>query len=176
MIMIAAADRNWAIGKDGRLLVRLSRDMKHFAAKTTGNVIVVGRKTLESFPGGKPLPRRVNIVLTSQKDYDGKGAIVARGTEELDRILREYDSEKIYIAGGESLYRMMLPRCDKAIITRIDAAFDADTWMPDLDRDPGWQLSGEGEILEEKGLKFRFCTYINRSVRSGRKETKEMRQ
>ena len=159
MIIIAAVDRNWAIGKDGHLLAHISKDMKHFARTTTGHVVVMGRKTLESFPGGKPLPNRINIVLTSQEAYDGKGAIVARGTEELDRLLKNYDSEEIYIVGGESLYRRMLPRCDRAIITRIDADFDADTWMPDLDCEPGWFLTQEGEVLEEKGLKFRFCLY-----------------
>ena len=160
MIMIAAVDRNWAIGKDGRLLAHISRDLKHFAQMTTGHVIVMGRKTLESFPGGKPLPNRVNIVLTSQEDYDGKGALVARGTAELDRILSSYESEEIYIVGGESLYRMMLPRCDRAVITKIDAVFDADAWMPNLDREPDWFLSQEGETLEEKGLSFRFCLYV----------------
>ena len=159
MIMIAAVDRNWAIGKEGHLLAHISEDLKHFARTTTGHVIVMGRKTLESLPGGKPLPNRVNIVLTSQENYDGKGAIVARGTAELDQILSKYESQEIYIVGGESLYRMMLSRCDRAVITKIDADFDADAWMPNLDCEPDWFLSQEGETLEEKGLRFRFCLY-----------------
>lgn len=167
MIIIAAVDRNWAIGNQGQLLAHISRDMKHFAATTTGHVIVMGRKTLESFPGGRPLPRRTNIVLTSQEDYDGKGAIVARGVDELNAILEGYDSEEIYIVGGESLYRMMLPRCSRAIITKIDQEFEADTWMPDLDRHPDWILKEEGEPQEEKGLTFCFCSYERKKQAAG---------
>lgn len=96
MKLIAAADKNWAIGKDGELLVRISEDMKNFSAMTTGNVIVMGRKTLESFPGGKPLPNRVNIVLTHKKDYNGKGAIVVHSEEELWEELSKYDTESIF--------------------------------------------------------------------------------
>ena len=97
MKLIAAADKNWAIGKDGELLVRISEDMKNFSAMTTGNVIVMGRKTLESFPGGKPLPNRVNIVLTHKKDYNGKGAIVVHSEEELWEELSKYDTESIFV-------------------------------------------------------------------------------
>lgn len=109
MKLIAAADKNWAIGKDGELLVRISEDMKNFSAMTTGNVIVMGRKTLESFPGGKPLPNRVNIVLTHKKDYNGKGAIVVHSEEELWEELSKYDTESIFVTGGESIYHMLLP-------------------------------------------------------------------
>lgn len=105
MKLIAAADKNWAIGKDGELLVRISEDMKNFSAITTGNVIVMGRKTLESFPGGKPLPNRVNIVLTHEKDYNGKGAIVVHSEEELWEELSKYDTDSIFVTGGESIYR-----------------------------------------------------------------------
>ena len=104
MKLIAAADKNWAIGKDGELLVRISEDMKNYSAITTGNVIVMGRKTLESFPGGKPLPNRVNIVLTHEKDYNGKGAIVVHSEEELWEELSKYDTDSIFVTGGESIY------------------------------------------------------------------------
>ena len=138
MKLIAAADKNWAIGKDGELLVRISEDMKNFSAITTGNVIVMGRKTLESFPGGKPLPNRVNIVLTHEKDYNGKGAIVVH-----------------------SVYRMLLPYCDTAYITRLDYAYEADTWMPNLDKEEHWSMVEKGEERYCFDLIYHFTTYKN---------------
>lgn len=116
MKLIAAADKNWAIGKDGELLVRISEDMKNFSAITTGNVIVMGRKTLESFPGGKPLPNRVNIVLTHEKDYNGKGAIVVHSEEELWEELSKYDTDSIFVTGGESIYQVC---CFHTVIQHI---------------------------------------------------------
>ena len=134
MQLIVAADKNWAIGKNNQLLVRISNDMKNFRRLTEGNVVVMGRKTLESFPGGQPLPKRTNIVLTRQKNYDGKGAVVVHSEEELREELRKYDTEKVFIIGGETIYRMMLPFCTKALVTRLDYAYEADTWMPNLDQ------------------------------------------
>lgn len=164
MILIAAADRNWGIGKDGDLLTHIPEDMKFFAAQTTGQVIVMGRKTLESFPGGRPLKNRVNIVLTHDPDYDGRGAVVVHSARELEETAASYSDRKIYVAGGGSIYRMLLPRCSKALITRIEHQFDADTFMPDLDREEGWILEKQGEEKAYGDIRFHFDSYVNRTA------------
>lgn len=162
MNLIAAADRNWGIGRNGDLLTRISRDMRYFSEMTTGHVIVMGRKTLESFPGGRPLPGRTNIVLTRDPDYKGKGAMVVHDMEELGKVISTMDDE-IFVAGGGSIYRALLPFCSWAYITQIDREFEADIFMPDLDREPGWIRTREGDWQEEKGIRFRFNEYENRN-------------
>ena len=109
MNIIVAVDKNWAIGKDNKLLVSIPSDMKFFRETTTGKVVVMGRKTLESFPGGQPLKKRTNIVLTSDRNYKVKDAIVVHTVEELLQTLKAYKQEDIYVIGGESVYRQLLP-------------------------------------------------------------------
>ena len=163
MQLIVAADKNWAIGKNNQLLVRISNDMKNFRRLTEGNVVVMGRKTLESFPGGQPLPKRTNIVLTRQKDYDGKGAVVVHSQDELRDELKKYDTEKVFIIGGETIYRMMLPFCTRALVTRLDYAYEADTWMPDLDQEENWFLKETGEEQKNFDLIYHFTVYQNKN-------------
>lgn len=170
MKLIAAADRNWAIGKDGELLVRIPEDMKFFREMTTGKVVVMGRKTLESFPGGKPLPKRTNIVLTHDASYDGKGAIVVNSEAELHEKLAQYDADSVFAIGGASIYKMLLSYCDTAYITRLDYAYEADTRMPDLDREPGWRLSARGEERTYFDLVYHFTTYANDAPKPKREE------
>ena len=160
MHAIVAADKNWGIGRNNELLVRIPNGMKNFSRMTEGNVVVMGRKTLESFPGGKPLPNRVNIVLTRQEGYDGKGAVVVHSEEELREVLAKY-TEEIFIIGGESIYRMMLPYCEDAYVTCLDYAYEADTWMPDLNREDGWELAERGEEQTCFDLIYYFTTYKN---------------
>lgn len=167
MKLIAAADRNWAIGKDGKLLVSIPEDMKYFRDTTKGNVVVMGRKTLESFPGGKPLDGRVNIVLTRNASYAPKGVIVVHSEEELDDALKEYDTDDVYVIGGESIYRMLYNKCDIAYITRIDFSYEADTHFPDLDKDDNWELVGESDENTYFNLAYTFCTYRNVSFDKG---------
>ena len=133
MQAIVAADNNWGIGYQNRLLVSIPSDMKFFRQKTTGNVVVMGRKTLESFPNGLPLKNRVNIVLTKNKNYQVKDAVIVHSEEELLEELKKYPSEKIYVIGGESIYKQLLDECDVAHITKIDFAYEADAWFPNLD-------------------------------------------
>ncbi len=166
MKLIVAADNNWAIGKDKELLVRIPADMKFFREHTTGKVIVMGRKTLESFPGGTPLPKRTNIVLTHQKNYEAKGAVIVHSEEELQEELSKYDSEDIYVIGGESIYRLLLPYCSKAYVTRLDYAYDADTWMPNLDEDENWILANVGEEETYFDLIYHFNTYQNKNPKA----------
>ena len=130
MNLIVAVDKNWAIGKDNKLLVSIPDDMKFFRETTTGKVVVMGRKTLESFPNGKPLKNRVNIVLTRDPNYEVKDAIIVHSKDELDKELKKYNQEDIFVIGGESIYRLMLDDCQKAFVTYVDYAYDADTYFP----------------------------------------------
>ena len=123
MNLIAAVDKNWAIGRNNKLLVSIPDDMKFFRETTTGKVVVMGRKTLESFPGKKPLKNRVNIVLTGDRSYQADGAVIVHDMEELHEELKKYPSEDIYVIGGESIYKQLLDECDVAHITKIDYAY-----------------------------------------------------
>ena len=159
MNLIVAVDKNWGIGKNNKLLTSIPADMKFFVSKTTGNVVVMGRKTLESFPNKKPLKNRVNIVLTRNPDYQVEGAIVVRSDEELQAELAKYDSEKIFVIGGESIYKKMLNMCDVAYVTKIDYAYDADAHFPNLDEMDNWELAEVGEEETYFDLEYAFCTY-----------------
>ena len=159
MNMIVAVDRNWAIGKDNRLLISIPSDMKFFRETTTGKVVVMGRKTLESFPGGRPLKNRVNIVLTSQPDYRVKDALVANSIDELLKLLEAYPSDDIYIIGGDSVYRQMLPYADTVHVTKIDHVYEADSWFPNLDESDEWQITADSEEQTYFDLEFRFLKY-----------------
>ena len=159
MNLIAAVDNNWSIGNKGRLLVSIPSDMKFFRQTTTGKVVVLGRKTLETFPGGQPLKNRTNIILTGNPDFKVKDAIVVHGMEALLDELKNYPSEDIYIIGGESVYRQLLPYCDKAHITRIDMNYEADAHFPNLEEDPEWELTADSEEQTYFDVPFTFCLY-----------------
>jgi len=159
MDLIVAVDANWGIGKDGDLLHPISADLKYFRQKTTGNVLVMGRKTLESFPNKKPLPNRVNIVLTNNKNYEAEGVVLCHGIDELPEVLKEYADKQIFVAGGGTIYKQLLPLCETAYVTKIYEAYEADTHFPNLDEDPAWELTEKGEMQEEKGVKFSFDIY-----------------
>ena len=158
MNIIVAADKNWAIGKDNKLLVSIPADMKFFRETTKGNIVVMGRKTLESFPQGQPLQKRVNIVISKNPDYQVKGAVVVHSVEEAIEECKKYDGE-IYVIGGESIYRSMLPYCDTALVTKIDHAYAADTYFPNLDEDAEWELTGETEEQTYFDLEYQFVKY-----------------
>ena len=166
MKAILSADRNWGIGNGNKLLVSIPSDMKFFRQTTTGKVVVMGRKTLESFPNGQPLKNRINIVLTGNKDYTAKGAVIVHSQEELLDTLKQYDTEDIYIIGGESVYRMMLPYCDTVLVTKIDRTFQADTFFPNLDEMEEWEMTEEGEEQTCFDLEFAFTKYERRKENS----------
>ena len=132
MNLIVAVDSNWGIGKDNKLLVSIPADMKFFRTTTSGKVVIMGRKTLESFPNGLPLKNRVNIVITGNKDYKVKDGVVVHSVEEALQEAGKYPSEDVYVIGGDSIYRQMLPYCSKAHVTKIDFAYQADTFFPNL--------------------------------------------
>lgn len=162
MNLIAAVDKNWAIGNKNRLLVSIPADMKFFRETTSGNVVVMGRKTLESFPGGRPLKNRVNIVLTSDRGYQVKDAVVVHTPEELQEELKKYDSDSIYVIGGESIYRQLLDQCDVAHITKINYAYQADAYFPNLDENPEWEITAESDEQTYFDLEYYFYKYEKR--------------
>lgn len=159
MNLIAAVDANWSIGYKNKLLVSIPDDMKFFRQTTTGKVVVMGRKTLESFPNGQPLKNRVNIVLTSDKNYKVKGAIVVHDLDELHKELEQYNSEDVYVIGGESIYRQLLDECDVAHITKIDYAYDADAYFPNLDEKEEWQITEDSDEQTYFDLEYYFLKY-----------------
>ena len=159
MNLIAAVDRNWGIGKDGKLLTSIPNDMKYFRRMTTGNVVVMGRKTLESFPGGKPLKDRVNIVLTHDETYEKEGAVIVHSLEELKEALHPYPDRSVFVIGGEAVYRELLDLCDTAYLTKIDHAFDADAYFPDIDAMPQWQCINTSEEQTYFDLVYYFTMY-----------------
>ncbi len=159
MNIIVAVDKNWAIGKNNKMMWSIPADMRFFREKTTGHVVVMGRKTLESFPNGLPLKQRTNLILSRDKSFQVKGALVLHTMEELLEHLKQYDSSEIFIIGGESIYRQFLPYCDTAYVTRIDHAYDADTYFPNLDKLPEWTMTEVSEEQTSFDLEFVFTKY-----------------
>ena len=159
MNLIVAVDKNWAIGKENKLLVSIPQDMKFFRETTMGKVVVMGRKTLESFPGGQPLKKRTNIVITRDKNYSVKDAIVVHSVEEALEELKNYSSEDIYVIGGDSIYRQMLPYCDIAHVTKINHAYEADTYFPNLDEKEEWLVTGVSDEQTYFDLEYEFVRY-----------------
>lgn len=159
MNAIVAVDNNWAIGCKNSLLVRIPADHKNFRQETTGKVVVLGRKTLETFPQGMPLPNRKNIILSANPDYQVKDAVVVHNKEELDVELQKYPTEDVYIIGGESVYRMMLPECDVVHVTKIDHDYEADAYFPNLDEDGEWEITAESDEQTYFDLPYYFVKY-----------------
>ncbi|MGL5437889.1 MAG: dihydrofolate reductase [Lachnospiraceae bacterium] len=153
MNIITAVDKNWAIGNKGQQLVSIPHDQKMFRDETLGKVIVMGRKTLESLPGSKPLYGRTNIVLTSDRSYKASGAVICHSMEEAMAALRPYRPESIYVIGGQRIYEQFLPYCHTAYVTYIDFLYSADTYFPDLDQKEGWKLI---QVSEEQTY-FDLC-------------------
>ena len=159
MNLIAAVDRNWAIGKNNELLVRIPMDQKFFRETTTGKVVVMGRKTLESFPNGLPLKNRTNIVLTRNQNYKVKDAIIVHSIEELMEELKKYPAEDVYCIGGDTIYKQLLPYCDTAHVTKINFDYEADSYFPNLDEMPDWKVTAESEEQTYFDLEYTFVKY-----------------
>lgn len=159
MNIIVAADRNWGIGKNNSLLVQIPRDQKMFREMTTGKVVVMGRKTLESLPQKQPLANRTNIVLSENPKFKVKGAIVVHSMDELMEELKKYDDDDIYIVGGESVYRQLLPYCNTAHVTKIDYTYEADAHFPNLDELQEWHITADSEEQTYFDLEYVFLKY-----------------
>ena len=159
MNLIVAVDSNWAIGNKNQLLVRIPADHKSFREITLGKVVVLGRKTLETFPQGMPLKGRTNIILSRDPKYHVKDTVVVHSVEELLEELKQYDTKDVYIIGGSSVYREMLPYCDVAHVTKIDRAYEADSYFPNLDQMEEWQITADSEEQTYFDLEYRFLKY-----------------
>lgn len=166
MNLIVAVDENWAIGNRGELLVRIPADHKNFRQETTGKVVVLGRKTLETFPQGVPLKNRTNIILSSRPDYRVKDAVVVHDMEELEKELSKYPEEEIYVIGGESVYRQLLSRCTVAHVTKIDRSYEADAFFPNLDELEEWELTGESDEQVYFDITYHFLRYERKKTQS----------
>ena len=158
MNLIVAVDKNWAIGKDGDQLIYLSEDLKRFKTLTLGHPVILGRKTLSTFPGGRPLKGRRNLILSATPGYQAEGAEVF---PDLDSLL-DSAPEDAFVIGGESVYRALLPHCSTAYVTKIDADFPADRFFPNLDLDSDWVVQSISEPLEQDGITFCYHTYVRK--------------
>ncbi|MBQ9612332.1 MAG: dihydrofolate reductase [Lachnospiraceae bacterium] len=159
MNAIVAVDRNWAIGNKGQLLVSIPNDHKMFRKETLDKVIVYGRKTLETFPLAQPLDKRTNIIVSANPDYKVKGALVVHSIPELLEELKQYDTDDVYIIGGASIYRQMLPYCNTVHVTKIDYAYEADVYFPNLDMDPEWEITAGSDEQTYFDIAYEFVRY-----------------
>lgn len=164
MNAIVAVDEHWGIGRDGGMLFRLPGDLKYFSRMTRGKTLVMGRATLESLPGGRPLKDRRCLVLSRDQGLRAEGAEVLHSKEELARAVRDIPKDEVMLIGGESLYRDLLPYCERAYVTKIRASASADRHFPNLDELPGWHLTEEGAEREENGQRYTHCVYENNRV------------
>ncbi len=155
MKAIVAADENWAIGCQGGLLCRISADLKRFRALTLGKTVILGRKTLDTFPGKKPLPGRDNMIMSTTMQTPPEGGRVFQNLD----ILLKNAPEDAFVIGGAQVYRELLPYCDTVYLTRLHAAFPADAWFPDLDMDKSWSVVEREGPFEENGQSFSYVTY-----------------
>ena len=165
MKLIVAVNNNWGIGKGNDLLYHIPTDMKFFRSKTKDNIIIIGRKTLESFPNAKPLPYRTNIVMTRDISYQADGTIICNTKEEVFEYLKNNSDREVYVCGGEEIYKLFLPHCKEALITKVFDDCDAQKFMPNLDTNDDWELTYQSETMSENGLDFCFCTYENKNYK-----------
>lgn len=159
MNLIVCVDANWGIGWKNKLLVSIPRDKKLFQEHTMGKVILGGRKTMEGLPGGTELKGRTNIVLTGKKDYRFGKATIVHDMEEALKELGQYDSEDIFIIGGEKVYKQFLPYCDVAYVTKVNYQYDADTFFEDLDASEEWIMTHDSEEQTYYDIEYFFTIY-----------------
>lgn len=169
MKTIFAVDNKWGLGKKNDLLFHLKADMRHFVEHTLGKVVVMGSNTLLSFPNGMPLKKRINIVLNpngEQSDADQKGYILAKSLDQLFDELKKYDADNVYVVGGAMMYHTLLPYCDTAYVTKVEADGDAEVFHDNLDQLDNWQVVEEGAPFDDNGYTIKFCTYKNNDVKA----------
>ena len=159
---IVHVDKQWGIGKGNDMMFSLPKDMKFFRETTMGNTVVMGGNTLRSFPNQKPLKNRVNIVLSRGQVRDD--CIIVRSYEELKNELKTRGNEEIFIIGGGEVYRELLPYCDRALVTKVDAVGGAEVFFPNLDEMDNFVCVNEGEPVDDNGHVIRFTEYKNKAV------------
>lgn len=169
MKAIVACDANWGIGCKGCLQKRVGSDLRRFRAKTLGKVVIYGRKTLDTLPGGKPLPGRINLILRTREEEPLEGCEYFIDLEDLHQRIRSlkkqgYDEDDFVVIGGGSVYEQLLPYCDTVLVTQFEKMYQADVWFPNIDQSPGWFLDSCGKWLEEDGVRFRYLTYRRNDI------------
>ena len=165
MNAIVVVDKNWAIGHENDLLFSLPGDMKHFRTLTSGGTVIMGRKTLDSFPEGKPLPNRRNIVITRNEEFQREGCEVVTSPEAALELAAGTPDEQLWIIGSGSVYTTFLSRCKRVYLTKVDAAAaETDTYFPNLDKLPVWEVESTSEVFEENGLSYQFIDYVNTKI------------
>ncbi len=162
MDLIVACDRAGGIGRAGDLLCSIPADMKYFREKTAGKTVVMGQRTLLSFPGGKPLKGRINVVLSDDPEFNPEGTVTVHSVEDMKREIARYPEDEVMLIGGASMYNAFYPLCRRAYITWIEEVFeDADVFIPSFDRLEGWRLESISEPIETGGHIIRFAVYAN---------------
>lgn len=159
MNLYVTADVNWAIGNNDNLLIQIPRSQKMFLEETKGKVLVMGRKTLSTMPQGLPLAGRTNIILSKNTEFQVKNATVVHSVEELLAELEQYPSEEIYVVGGESVYRQLLTYCNVAHVVKLDHAYNANKYFPNLDKDSEWKLTADSDELTYFDIAYEFLRY-----------------
>ncbi|TYQ15919.1 UNVERIFIED_CONTAM: dihydrofolate reductase [Acetivibrio alkalicellulosi] len=162
MKAIVSVDLNWGIGCGGQLLERISPDMKQFKQKTLNKVVVMGRETFESLPKMEPLKERINIVLSKDNSFNNDKVVICRSLNQLFNELLKYNTEDVFVIGGQSVYEQLLTYCTKVYITKIQKEYRADKYFVNLDEDKNWELVTESELHEYNNIKFSYATYVNK--------------
>ena len=162
MKAIVAVDKNWGIGKNNDMLFSLPLDLKFFRKTTLGSAVVMGRKTLASFPGCKPLGGRVNVVL-SRSPLEVENVVHVKTEEELFAEIKKHG--EVFVIGGGEVYRLLLPYCEEALVTKVDADGGAEVFFENLDENPNWRLAGESEEIIDNGFATRHCVYKNENYK-----------
>ena len=161
---IVHADKKWGIGKNNDMMFSLPKDMKFFRETTSGHTVVMGGNTLRSFPGGRPLKNRVNIVVSRGHVCDE--CVIVRDMDALKAEMKKRENEDIYVIGGGAIYKELLPYCHEALVTKVDADGGAEVFFPNLDEDKNFACVHESEPIDDNGNRIRFTTYKNKAVRS----------
>lgn len=161
MRAIVATDLQWGIGYQGNLLQWIPEDMKFFKTTTLGKVVIMGRETFESLPGKEPLKDRINIVLSKKHDFKNDKIIICRSLEALFKELEKYDSDEVFVIGGESVYSQLLPFCKEAYVTKIKKTYVADKYFENLDNNSNWKLIYTSDEKDYKAISFSFLKYEN---------------
>lgn len=159
MNAIVAVDRNWAIGNQGQLLVSIPNDHRMFRKQTLNKVVIYGRKTLLTFPMAQPLERRRNIILSRNLSFHVKNAEVTHSVEETLNLLKNVPGEDLYVIGGEMIYKEFLPYVDTVHVTKVDYAYTADAFFPNLDEDPDWEITASSEEQTYFDVPYTFLQY-----------------
>jgi len=164
MNLIVAVTNDYAIGKGNDLLFHLPKDLQYFKEKTINKIVVMGHKTYNSLPK-KPLPKRINIVLSSKSNFEGEGVINVHSIEELLKTIKNYNDDDVFICGGASLYNLLMDYCKTAYVTKIDKVVSADTFIDNIEKKGNWEKISESETFRDGNVSYKFEVYKNNKVK-----------